>query len=343
MGYSQRIYTRVPHPQRVYIAESEYITDDLSLGGLRIRDISVSCSTGDLLKCELHLPSNSGSSLVTLEAEVRRFIPMQNELAARFVNIPEREFEILARHIEKMTSDALQASENAKATFLATISHEINTPLNAVLGFSEIGQANATDLTEVRSYFESIHDAGERLHQFLTNSMDLASLDQLAVARECRPSLLKEIISPIITHLLPMANKKEIKLTDISIGDDAVMFIARKHAIRALFELGQNAVKYTPPGGEINFESSYRNDGMFDITVRDTGIGIPDDKIEAIFGSFSKGENDYFVTGDSGPGLGLAIAQKLAKLMGGDVSATSVEGIGSRLTLSLPMVHGIRL
>ena len=339
MPCSNRIYTRIPDLLRVRIAGSSFEMEDLSLGGFRVRGFALPCSIGDLFECEINLPTDSGSAPVRLEAEVRRTVLIKHELAARIREISDRDFELLARHIENFISVALRESEEAKSNFMATINHELNTPLNAILGFSELGMSTAHDFSVVREYFDSIHNAGKRLHEFLTSTMDLASIDQLTVARECRPTLAKEIIDPVINQLCEMASEKEIKVTYDSIDEDIVMFVARKYAIKALFEIGQNAIMYTPSGGKVSFESAYLDDGVWAITVSDSGVGIHREKLQSIFQSFSKGGSDYAATGDSGPGLGLAIALRLARLMGGSVSVTSVEGVGSNFTLSLPIVH----
>ncbi len=339
MPCSKRIYTRVPDLLRVRIAGSSFEMEDLSLGGFRVRGFAVPCSIGDLLECEINLPTDSGSVPVRLEAEVRRTDLIQHELAARIREISDRDFELLARHIDSFISVALRESEEAKSNFMATINHELNTPLNAILGFSELGMATADDFSVARGYFDSIHTAGERLHEFLTSTMDLAFIDQLAVARECRPTLAKEIIDPVINQLCELASEKKIKVTYDSRDEDVVMFVARKYAMKALFEIGQNAIMHTPSGGKVSFESAYLDGGVLAITVSDSGVGIHKEKLRTIFQPFSKGASDYAATGDSGPGLGLTIASKLARLMGGSLSATSVEGVGSNFTLSLPMVH----
>lgn len=339
MPCSKRIYTRIPDLRRVRIAGSSFEMEDLSLGGFRVRGFAVPCSIGDLFKCEINLPTDSGFVPIRLEAEARRIVLIQHELAVRIREISDRHFELLAHHIDSFISVALRESEEAKSNFMATINHELNTPLNAILGFSELGMATADDFSVAREYFDSIHNAGERLHEFLTSTMDLASIDQLAVARECRPTLAKEIIDPVINQLCEIASEKKIEVAYDSIDEDVVMFVARKYAMKALFEIGKNAIMYTPSGGKVSFESAYLDDAVLAITVSDSGVGIHKGKLRTIFQPFSKGGSDYAATGDSGPGLGLTIALRLARLMGGSVSVTSVEGVGSNFTLSLPMVH----
>ncbi len=339
MPCSKRLYTRVPDSLRVGIAGSSYEMEDLSLGGFRVREFAVPCSIGDLFECEINLPTDSGSVTVRLEAEVRRIDIIQHELAVQFREQSDRDFELLALHIDGLISVALRESEEAKSIFMSTISHEVNTPLNAILGFSELGIATAHDFPVVREYFDSIYNAGKRLHEFLTSTTDLASIDQLAVTRECRPTLAQEIIDPVINQLCDMTSEKKIKVTYDSVDEDVVMFVARKYAMKALFEIGQNAIMYTPSGGKVSFKSAYLDDGVLAITVSDSGVGIHKEKLRTIFQPFSKGGSEYAATGDSGLGLGLTIASKLARLMGGSLSATSVEGVGSNFTLSLPMVH----
>ncbi len=339
MPCSKRIYTRIPDFLRVRIAGSSYEMEDLSLGGFRVRGFAVPCSIGDLFECEINLPTDSGSVPVRLEAEVRRIDLTQHELAIRIREISDRDFELLALRIDSLIFVALRESEVAKSNFMVTINHELNTPLNAILGISELGMATEQDFSEVREYFDLIHKSGKRLHEFLTSIMDLASIDQLAVARECRPTLVKEIIDPVINQLCDIASEKKIKVTDDSIDENVVMFVARKYAMKALFEIGQNAIMHTPSGGKVSFESAYLDGGVLAITVSDSGVGIHNEKLRTIFQPFSKGGDNYAATVDSGPGLGLTIASRLACVMGGSVSATSVEGVGSNFTLSFHLVH----
>ncbi len=341
MPFSKRIYTRVPDLLRVRIAGSSYEMKDLSLGGFRVRGFAVPCSIGDLFECEINLPTDSGFVPIELNAEVRRIVLTQHELAIRIREISNRDFELLALHMDSLISVAMRESEESKSNFMATINHEVNTPLNAILGLSELGMATPQDFSVVREYFDSIHKSGNRLHEFLTRTIDLASIDKLTVTRECRPTLAKEIIEPVIIQLCDMASEKKIKFTDDSIDEGVVMFVARKYAIKALFEIGKNAIMHTPSGGKVSFGSAYLADGVLAITIRDSGSGIHKEKLQTIFQPFSKGGSDYATAGDFGPGLGLAIASRLARLMGGSVSATSVEGVGSNFTLSLPMVHRV--
>ena len=341
MPCSKRIYTRIPDMLRVHIAGSSYEMEDLSLGGFRVRGFAVPCSIGDLFECEINLPTDSGSVPIELKAEVRRIVITQHELAVRIREISNRDFESLALHVDSLISVAMRKSEEAKSIFMSTINHEVNTPLNAILGLSQLGMATEQDFSVVREYFDLIHKSGKRLHEFLTSTIDLASIDKSTVTRECRPTLVKEIIEPVIIQLSDMASEKKIKVTDDSIDDGIVMFVARKYAMKALFEIGKNAIMHTPSGGKVSFGSAYLADGVLAITVNDSGVGIHKEKLQTIFQPFSKGSSDYATTGDSGPGLGLAIASRLARLMGGSVSATSVEGVGSNFTLSLPMVHRV--
>ena len=115
MPCSKRIYTRVPDLLRVRIAGSRYEMKDLSLGGFRVRGFAVPCSIDDLFECEVNLPTDSGSVPLRLEAEVRRIVLTQHEIAIRIREISDRDFELLARHVDSLISVALRESEEAKS------------------------------------------------------------------------------------------------------------------------------------------------------------------------------------------------------------------------------------
>lgn len=268
------------------------------------------------------------------------------ELAAELEQANERLQQAL-REVEAARAEAQQANR-AKSEFLATISHEVRTPINAIVGYTELMEMGlGGDLSEQHSaYVERIRRSGAHLTALVNDVLDFAKIEsgQMRVAREVRsaPAAIHEAVGMLQARL----DAKRIRLsvacpvTTVFLGD-----AQRVHQV--LINLLSNAVKYTAEGGSITVTCERRTShpggrGPHEaacewtcITVADTGIGIPTAQLEQIFEPFVQGTAGY-TRPHGGTGLGLAISRSLARMMSGDISVESEPGHGSSFTLWLP-------
>ncbi len=233
-----------------------------------------------------------------------------------------------------------EAAEQAKSEFLANMSHEIRTPLNGILGMTEIlGQSNLPD--REANFVDIVQRSGVSLLTIINDILDFSKIAAGKLNLEVAPFSLRDSIEDVTALLSSKASEKGIEilyriqpgLPDSLMGDSVRLR-------QVLINLVGNAIKFTPKGHVlINVRGqSSRGSVAMRIDVKDTGIGIPKDKLEHIFSKFS--QVDASTTRQyGGTGLGLSIASSIVRLMGGDIHLTSELGAGSTFTVefSLPI------
>ncbi len=233
-----------------------------------------------------------------------------------------------------------EAANRAKSAFLANMSHEIRTPMNGVVAMAEMLAETQLD-EEQRAYTETISSSGEALLVIINDVLDYSKIEADKISFKSLPFDLERCIHDVVTLLRPGAQDKSLQ---IAVDYDLFMptsYIGDAGRIRqVLTNLVGNAIKFTEKGhvlirvvglpGESGLQ--YR----VHVTVEDTGIGIPEDKLESIFQEFQQVENEQNRAHD-GTGLGLAITRRLVTAMNGDVWVDSREGVGSGFGFFLPL------
>ena len=228
---------------------------------------------------------------------------------------------------------AAEASNHAKSAFLATMSHEIRTPLNGVLGMAQAMAAD--DLSETqRDRLKIVRESGEILLAILNDVLDLSKIEAGKLELETIDFDLGEIARGAHAAFTALANRKGLSF-EFDIKAAGGVYRGDPTRLRQiLYNLISNALKFTE-AGEIRVTAKRLADGLA-ITVSDTGVGIPADRLATLFAKFS--QVDASTTRRfGGTGLGLAICRELAELMGGGVAVSSAPGVGSDFTLSLPL------
>ncbi len=237
----------------------------------------------------------------------------------------------LARH-------RAEESNLAKSRFLATMSHELRTPLNAILGFSEVMKAElfgAHAVAAYKEYANDIHTSGEHLLMLINEILDLSrveagryelreeSVDLRTIIDECR-------------HLVALrANKKGITIQQDS-GERLPRLWADERALRQVaLNLLSNAIKFTPQGGQVRIKLGWTQDGGQYVSIKDTGIGIPEAEIPIVMSSFGRGALAH-KNAEEGTGLGLPIVKGLVELHGGTFDLKSKIREGTEVIVSLP-------
>lgn len=234
---------------------------------------------------------------------------------------------------------ALQAAERLKLDFLANISYQLRTPLNSLLGFSEIleneyfGALNEKQ----KEYTGGIHQAGQRLNTLINDILDLSSIEAGYMALDKDQFDIKDTMAVIQELMVDWARKKKINL-EVSCADNIGTVEADEMRLKqVMMNLIRNSIAHTPEGGKIEVSAAKKGKNLL-LKVTDTGIGIGEDDIRRVFKPFERqvGEGtDNKTTG--GAGLGLTLVKNIIELHGGEVEIDSQVDKGTSITLILPL------
>jgi len=235
---------------------------------------------------------------------------------------------------------ALRQAEIAnrmKAAFLAAMSHELKTPLNAVLGFSEIIRDELLGPVGNRAYREyagDIHNSGTRLLSVISDVLDVSRLEGGLLTIEAQPSDVLDLVEADI--LVARGVTRDLRAIDIDVprGLPALHVDPRRLA-QALGNLLANALKFTPESGRVRFAAHRQADGSLHLRVEDSGIGMAPETIAQALEPFRQIDGSL-ARRFEGAGLGLSIAKALAELHGGVLSVKSAVGVGTSVTIALP-------
>ena len=229
-----------------------------------------------------------------------------------------------------------EAANKAKLDFLASMSHELRTPLNAIAGYVQLldMQIAGPVLDEQRRFLARIRRAQDLLLGRINDMLNFVKIDSGTLTYSLRPVALHGILAGLDVMIQPQLIERGLTYQYLPADPDLVVRVDSEKLEQILLNLLSNATKFTPQGGRITLAAT-RHGSRVEVTVSDTGVGIPPDRLGAIFEPFVQLDPSLTRERD-GTGLGLAISRDLARAMGGEVTVTSTPGSGSTFTLALP-------
>jgi signal transduction histidine kinase len=240
---------------------------------------------------------------------------------------------------------ALERANHLKSQFLATVTHELRTPLHSIISYGSLlleGYVDGELTEEQQEYIQFMVRRGEDLSRLVDDMLDLSKIEADRLEVKVEPLRLEQSLQDVLDELRQMASSKGLTLT-LEMEEELPMALADSHRIRqVLVNLASNALKFTERGGVTLRCTMLDRYDMLRISVSDTGIGISPAALDYIFEAFRQADGST-TRRFGGTGLGLTIARKLIELQGGEVAVESIVGQGSTFSFTLPIASPARV
>ncbi len=289
----------------------------------------------------------AGDKILYMEMSIAR---VESEPSGKYVvmsyrDVTEHFTQVRRELAEKLNMEmALERERHAneiKASFLFNISHDIRTPMNAIMGFTDLAKHHLKEPNLLSTYLQKVDEANHHLLALIDDLLEMSRIDYGRIEIKSAPCNLSEQLDIVLNMFRPLAYDKHLELEEnIDLPADRV-FVDALRFRRIIGNLVSNAVKFTPANGTIKIsarrkrisESGY---ARYEFSITDTGIGMTEDFMQKMYDAFEREETSTR-TGYIGTGLGLAITKKLLDVMGGSISVKSRKGEGSTFTVDLPL------
>ena len=242
-------------------------------------------------------------------------------------------------------SEAVHAAETAnraKSTFLSNMSHDIRTPMNAIIGFATLAVSNIDNKTRVQDYLSKILSSGNHLLSLINDILDMSRIESGKIHLEETEVNLSEVLHDLKTIISGQIHAKQLELymDAMDIMDEDV-YCDKTRLNQVLLNLLSNAIKFTPAGGTVSvrirqFQGTKKGRSMYEIRVKDTGIGMSREFAQRIFDPFER-ERTSTVSRTQGTGLGMAITKNIVDMMGGMIEVQTEKGSGTEFIVRLDL------
>lgn len=284
--------------------------------------------------CILLVSRHFASPITALAKRVRNTTP---EEGFELDRLGITEIDQLVDSIENLNRDV---SKNiARTEFFSRMSHDMRTPMNAIISFSSPELLENADATVKDNYLEQIHSSGEYLLGLINEVLDMTKIESKKTDLQLAPVPIGHTWKTIIPIVEKLAQKKNVTFTkDLPDGNAQYVLADEQHLSQIILNLLSNAVKFTPEHGEVQLQVHIADDPaqpdtvLCDMVIKDNGIGISEEFMKDLYTPFEQ-EHE----GREGTGLGLSIAKKLVELMNGTIQCESTKGVGTTFTLQIPL------
>ena len=248
------------------------------------------------------------------------------------------------RNMNQALSEAVRAAETAnraKSNFLSNMSHDIRTPMNAIIGFTTLAVSNIDDKKRVRDYLGKILSSSNHLLSLINDILDMSRIESGKIHLEETEVSLSDVLHDLKTIISGQIHAKQLELymdaMDVTNED---VYCDKTRLNQVLLNLLSNAVKFTPAGGTVSVRirqcpGTQKGSGLYEIRVKDNGIGMSQEFVKKIFSPFER-ERTSTVSRTQGTGLGMAITKNIVNMMGGTIEVHTEQGKGTEFIVRLP-------
>ena len=258
----------------------------------------------------------------------------QGNFNARVNVTANNEFGELARYMEEM-ADELSRSNEYRKSFISNISHDFRSPLTSIKGYIEAMLDGTIPLEKHEKYLGIVLNEAQRLTKLTQGLLELNNFDSFDLQLDKSNFDIRDIITPTINTFEKRCNDRGIFLDSVFLTDNTIVYADRTKIQQVIYNLVDNAIKFTPEGRQIRVQVTEKNDKIY-TSVKDEGVGIPKESQKKVFERFYKTDPSRGKD-KTGTGLGLAITKEIIKAHGEQITLTSEEGEGSEFIFSLPM------
>ena len=241
-------------------------------------------------------------------------------------------------------SEAVRAAETAnkaKSTFLSNMSHDIRTPMNAIIGFTTLAVSNIDDKKRVQDYLGKILSSSNHLLSLINDILDMSRIESGKIHLEETEVSLSEVLHDLKTIISGQIHAKQLELyMDVMDVTNEDVYCDKTRLNQVLLNLLSNAVKFTPAGGTVSvrirqYPGTVKGSELYEIRVKDNGIGMSQEFVQKIFSPFER-ERTSTVSRIQGTGLGMAITKNIVNMMGGTIEVLTEQGKGTEFIVRLP-------
>lgn len=249
------------------------------------------------------------------------------------------------KKMNQALSDAVCAAETAnraKSTFLSNMSHDIRTPMNAIIGFTTLAVSNIENQEKVRDYLGKILASSNHLLSLINDILDMSRIESGKIHLEETKVNLSDILHDLKTIISGQIHAKQLELyMDAMDVTDEDVYCDKTRLNQVLLNLLSNAIKFTPAGGTVSvrlkqYQGTDKERSLYEIRVKDTGIGMSSEFARKIFDPFER-ERTSTVSKTQGTGLGMAITRNIVDMMGGTIGIQTKQGKGTEFIVRLPL------
>ncbi len=279
------------------------------------------------------VPSSIIVSFIALDSTSVEKIKLDEQIAAQKLELEKKSQELA------VALDNAQAANRAKTMFLSNMSHDIRTPMNAIIGFTNLALANPDDTEKVHNYLVKTATSSQHLLSLINDILDMSRIESGKIQLEESECNIADIMRDLSTIIFGQAESKRQHLFFNSYDLQNEIVICDKLRLhQVLINLISNSIKFTPVGGFISLDirqtSLIDGKGTYEFVIKDSGIGMSKEFIKKVFEPFER-EYTSTISRTQGTGLGMAITKNLVDLMGGKIDVKSEKGKGTEITVTL--------